>query len=104
VLPTIVVPVEAAATAVMNPALYTLLARGTPVGRSSTAQGLFGAVSTAALVVASVVAGALFERDTALPFWFFVVGMGVCFVVGLAIYRSARPSASAAPAGSPAVQ
>jgi DHA1 family multidrug resistance protein-like MFS transporter len=104
VLPTLVVPVEAAATAVMNPALFTLLARGTPVGRSSTAQGLFGAVSTAALVLASVVAGALFERDSGLPFWFFVVGMTVCFVIGLLIYRSARPSAAAAPASSPAIR
>ena len=104
ILPTLVVPVEAAATAVMNPALFALLARGTPVGRSSTAQGFFGAVSTAALVVASVVAGALFERDTGLPFWFFVVGMAVCLVIGLLIYRSARPTVAAAPASSPAVQ
>jgi DHA1 family multidrug resistance protein-like MFS transporter len=100
VLPTLVVPIEAGATAVMTPALYALLARGTPVGRSSTAQGLFGAVSTSALVVASVVAGVLFERGTGLPFWFFVVGMAVCFVIGLLVYRSASSSTAAVPAGS----
>ena len=40
----------------MLPALYTILGRGTPRGRASTAQGLFGAMSTLGLIVASVVA------------------------------------------------
>ena len=56
-VPSLVVPFEAAATAAMMPALYAMLARGTPRGRSSTAQGIFGATSTLALVVASVAAG-----------------------------------------------
>lgn len=110
-LPTLVVPVEAAATAAMTPALFAMLARGTPPGRASTAQGLFGAVSTLALIVASVVAGALFEAGTVmrdeegfalglgLPFWFFVVGMSVCLVVGLLIYRSAQPTVPVAQPG-----
>jgi MFS family permease len=93
-LPSFVVPFEAAATAVMAPALFAMVARGSPVGRSSTAQGLYGAVSTLALVVASVVAGALFELDIAYPFWFFVVGMAVCVVIGLLIYRGAQPAGS----------
>jgi MFS family permease len=109
VLPTLMVPVEAVATAAMLPALFAMLARGTPAGRASTAQGLYGATSTLALIVASVVAGALFETGTrlrdeqgfalglGLPFWFFVVGMGVCLVIGLLIYRSA-------PAPAPALQ
>ena len=91
---TLVAPIEAAATAAMMPALYTILGRGTPVGRSSTAQGLFGATSTLGLIVASVVAGALFEIDMSLPFVFFVVGIAVSMVVGLWLYRgipSARP-------------
>ncbi len=115
-LPTLVVPLEAAATAAMTPALFAMLAGGTPAGRASTAQGLFGATSTLALIVASVVAGALFERGSVmraeegftlglgLPFWFFVVGMAVCLVIGLLIYRSApapapalQPDAAAAP-------
>ena len=90
VLPTIVVPIEAAATAAMSPALFAMLARGTPRGRASTTQGLYGAVGTLALIVASLTAGSLFELGMGLPFWFFVVGMGVCVVVGLAIYRSAH--------------
>ncbi len=81
-----VAPVEAAATAAMMPALYTILGRGTPTGRSSTTQGLFGATSTLGLVVASVVAGTLFEVHIGLPFIFFVVGIAVSMVVGLLIY------------------
>ena len=67
-----------------------MLAKGTPAGRASTVQGLFGATATFALVVASLVAGQLFPLGTGLPFWFFVVGLAICLVVGLAIYRSAQ--------------
>ena len=92
-LPSFVVPLEAAATAAMTPALFAMVARGSPAGRSSTAQGIYGAVSTLALVVASVVAGALFEENLAYPFWFFIVGMVVCLVIGLLIYRGAPSTA-----------
>ncbi len=101
---TLIVPFEAIATAAMGPALFTMLARGTPRGRASTAQGLYGAVSTLAIILASIVAGALFEQEIDLPFWFFVVGVGVCLVLGLLIYRSAgvpavdvQPEAASAP-------
>ena len=90
-VPSIVVPFEAVATAAMLPALYAMLARGTPSGRSSTAQGIFGATSTLALVVASLAAGWLFDRGVGLPFWFFVAGMAVCLVAGVLIYRTAPP-------------
>jgi len=90
VLSTVVVPFEAAATAAIAPALFSMLAQGTPRGRSSTAQGFFGATSTLALVVASLAAGNLFEIGIGLPFWFFVVGLAVCTVAGLLIYRSGR--------------
>ncbi len=92
IVPTLMVPFEAAATAAMGPALYAMLAKGTPPGRSSTAQGLFGATATLALVVASLVAGNLFEVDIGLPFWFFVFGLALSLVVGLLIYRSSNPS------------
>jgi MFS family permease len=95
-VPTLAVPIEAAATAAMAPALYAMLAKGTPVGRSSTAQGLFGATATLALVVASLVAGNLFEIGIGLPFWFFVVGLALSLVAGLLIYRSADPSSGGA--------
>ena len=86
----------------MAPALYAMLAKGTPVGRSSTAQGLFGATATLALVVASLAAGNLFEIGIGLPFWFFVVGLALSLVVGLLIYRSANPSSGGAPVPAPA--
>ena len=87
-VPTLVVPVEAAATAAIGPALYSMLAQGTPPGRASTAQGLYGATSTLALVVASLAAGNLFEIGIGLPFWFFVAGLALSLMAGLAIYRS----------------
>ena len=100
IVPTLMVPFEAAATAAMAPALYAMLAKGTPPGRSSTAQGLFGATATLALVVASLVAGNLFEVGIGLPFWFFVFGLALSLVVGLLIYRSAdRSAGDAAPDG-----
>ena len=75
-----------------------MLAKGTPPGRSSTTQGLFGATATLALVVASLVAGNLFEVRIGLPFWFFVFGLALSLVVGLLIYRSAdRSDGGAAP-------
>jgi hypothetical protein len=37
-----------------------------------------------------------------LPFWFFVVGVSVCLVVGLLIYRGGRSVAVTAPAAGPA--
>jgi MFS family permease len=99
---TLIVPFEAVATAAMGPALFTMLARGTPAGRASTAQGLYGAVTTTALIVASIGAGALFEVDMDLPFWFFVVGVIVCLVVGLLIYRGGRSDVVTATAQGPA--
>ena len=86
VFPSIVVPFEAVAEAFLVPALFVIVAAGSPPGRSSTAQGLFGASSTIGLIVASLAAGALFARDPALPFWFFVVGASICMVIGLTIY------------------
>ena len=65
-------PIEATATAVLVTALFTLVAFGTPQGRSSTAQGIYGASGTIALIVASIAAGALWEQHAAWPFWFFV--------------------------------
>jgi predicted MFS family arabinose efflux permease len=94
-VPTLMVPIEAAATAAMAPALYSMLAQGTPPGRASTAQGLFGATSTLALVVASLAAGNLFEVGIGLPFWFFVGGLAIALVAGLAIYRSGQRAEAA---------
>ena len=64
--------VEATGFAVLFPALYAVVAAGSPTGRSSTAQGLFGAAGTIGFIVASLIAGQLAEIDIRLPFWMFV--------------------------------
>lgn len=90
VFPSVVVPFEAVAEAFVVPALFTLVAQGTPAGRSATAQGIFGASGTIALIVASLAAGILWERDPALPFVFFVVGLLITIAIGLLIDRAWR--------------
>jgi MFS family permease len=87
VFPSLVVPFEAVAEAFMNPALYAMVALGTPLGRSATAQGIFGAVGTIALIAASLAAGALWDLDRLWPFGFFVAGLGACLAVGALIHR-----------------
>jgi MFS family permease len=91
--PSVVVPIESIAEAFIVPALFTLVAQGTPAGRSATAQGIFGASGTVALIVASLSAGFLWERDPALPFVFFVVGILITVALGLLIDRSWRSRA-----------
>ena len=76
---------EGAGIAVAGPALYTIVGRGTPVGRSSTAQGLFGAAGTAGFIIASLVAGRLFEIARALPFYVMVGAQLATLVIGLVI-------------------
>jgi DHA1 family multidrug resistance protein-like MFS transporter len=102
ILPTLVVPIEAIATAAFMPAIFSMVASGTPPGRASAAQGLLGSTATIAVVIASLLAGVLFDTgDVGLPFVFFVAGMGVCLVVGLVIYRGgARTPVKAEVAGS----
>ena len=73
--------VEGTAAAFSSPALYTLVARAAPAGRSSTAQGLFGAAGTSGTIVASVAAGVLASVDLRLPF----VAMGLAMLVMLAV-------------------
>ncbi|MFL5776385.1 MAG: MFS transporter [Chloroflexota bacterium] len=77
--------VEATGFAALTPALYAIVAAGSPPGRASTAQGLFGGAGTIGFVAASLVAGFLAEIDIRLPFWFFSAVMLVCLVVGLLI-------------------
>jgi MFS family permease len=86
--PLLVVPVvffEGVSFALLGPALYAVVARGTPAGRSATTQGVYGAAGTLGTIVASIAAGALFAIDIHLPFYVFAVVMVVSLVVGLAI-------------------
>jgi MFS family permease len=78
--------VEATGFAMLNPALFSIVAAGSPVGRPSTAQGLYGAAGTLGFVIASLLAGTLAEMDIKLPFYVFAAVMTACttlaFLVG----------------------
>ena len=59
--------IEATGFAMLNPALYAVVAANSPVGRSSTAQGIFGAAGTVGFIVASLIAGVLAADEHRLP-------------------------------------
>ncbi len=97
--PLLVVPVvffEGVSFALLGPALYAVVARGTPAGRSATTQGVFGAAGTIGTIVASITAGILFTVDAHLPFYTFAVTMVGSLVAGLAVggreLRELRPA------------
>jgi MFS family permease len=79
--------VEGTAFAFASPALYMLVARASPPGRSSTAQGLFGAAGTIGTIVASLGAGMLAQQDMRYPFYAAGIGTGAALLLGLAIGR-----------------
>ena len=86
--PTFAVPlilVEATGFAMLNPALYAVVAANSPVGRSSTAQGLFGAAGTVGFIVASLIAGVLAETNIVYPMYVFSAVLTVTLVLGLLI-------------------
>ncbi len=77
--------VEGTMFAMASPALYLLVARASPPGRSSTAQGIFGAAGTIGTIIASLGAGAMAAVDLRLPFIVSGVGAMGTLVLGLAI-------------------
>jgi MFS family permease len=94
--------VEATGFAMLNPALYAIVAAGSPPGRSSTAQGIYGASGTMGFVVASLVSGGLAEVDIRLPFYVFAAVMFVSLVAGLAVGgRALRRVGGRSPAPAP---
>ena len=104
--PVLVIPVvifEGVSFGLLGPALYAVVARGTPAGRSATTQGVFGAAGTLGTIVAAITAGVLFTSDLHLPFYTFAVVMVVALVAGLAIGRGVlHPPAAAPDVGTPA--
>ncbi len=77
--------IEATGFAFLNPALYAVVAVNSPPGRSSTAQGLFGAAGTLGFIIASVTTGILAEQSILLPFYSFSVVMIVTLVIAIAV-------------------
>ena len=78
---------EGTAFAMAMPAIYLLVARSSPIGRTSTAQGVLGAAGTIGTIVASISAGLLADVDLRLPFWVTGTVTLVMLVVGLLLGR-----------------
>ena len=78
---------EGTAFAAASPAIYLLVARSSPVGRTSTAQGIIGASGTIATIAASLLAGYLASTDLRLPFWATGIVSLVALGIGLLIGR-----------------
>jgi MFS family permease len=79
--------VEATGFAMLNPALYAVVAASSPAGRSSTAQGLFGSAGTVGFIVASLIAGALASTNIVYPMYVFSVVLTSTLVIGLIVGR-----------------
>ena len=106
--PTLAVPlilIESTGFAFLNPALYAVVAANSPPGRSSTAQGLFGAAGTVGFIVASLVAGALAAENILYPLYVFSGVMTATLVLGLLIggsrLRARGSTVAAAPTPEP---
>ena len=77
--------VEATGSAIGSPALFTVIALGSPVGRASTSQGIVGASGTLGFVIASLVTGAAAAIDIRLPFYLFAVVMTTLSLAAFAV-------------------
>jgi MFS family permease len=77
--------VESTGFAMLNPALYAIVAAGSPAGRSSTAQGIYGAAGTSGFIIASLITGVLADPDIRVPFYVFAAVALSCLVIGLAV-------------------
>ncbi|MEW5990301.1 MAG: MFS transporter [Chloroflexota bacterium] len=79
------VALEAVGFSFLGPATYLVIARGTPEGRSSTAQGLTGAAGTVGTIVASLVAGVLAANDLSAPFLLGAVVASVLLIITIVV-------------------
>ena len=79
------VAIEAAGLAVAGPAIFAVVAAGSPRGRSSTAQGIYGAAGTLGTIFASVMTGYLAAVDIRYPFFVVAVVVAVALVVGFVV-------------------
>jgi MFS family permease len=91
---------EATGFAFLNPALYTVVAASSPRGRSSTAQGIYGAAGTVGFILASLIAGGLAEIDIRYPFYLFtaimLLTLALALAIGWPVFRRRVPAGRAA--------
>ena len=99
------VALEAVGWAFLGPATYAVIARGTPVGRSSTAQGVLGAAGTVGTITAALATGVMAAVDLDIPFYVGSAVVVLLLVLTLAVggraVRAMKPAATA-PASGPA--
>lgn len=104
--PVLAVPlilIEGIGFALLNPGLFSVVAASSPPGRSSTAQGLFGAAGTLGFIVASITTGILAERSILWPFYAFAIVMVVSLVVAVVVGGSSLRGTAAEPEQVPVV-
>jgi MFS family permease len=90
---------ESTGLAFLTPALYAVVAANSPPGRSSTAQGIFGAAGTIGFIVASLVAGVLAAEDILYPMYVFSAVMLATLIIGLLVGGRRLSTFSRHPAG-----
>jgi MFS family permease len=86
VMPAVAATFEAAFAAMLGTALFAMVASGSPEGRTALAQGIYGSVGTSAIIVSTMLSGALYEAGRTLPFWFFAGTIAGTFVLGMLVY------------------
>ncbi|MEO8461754.1 MAG: MFS transporter [Chloroflexota bacterium] len=90
------VALEGVGFSFLSPATYLVIARGTPPGRSSTAQGLVGSAGTVGTIVSALAAGALAASDLNAPFFVGAGVVGALLIITLLVagrsLRAMRPA------------
>ncbi len=91
----VVIVFEGISVAFLSPSLFAVVASGSPRGRSSTAQGIFGGAGTVGFIIAALATGAIASVNLRLPFFVFAAVMTVFLILGLVVggdRLSVRPS------------
>ena len=86
IMPAVAATIESAFAAMLGTALFAMVAAGSPQGRTSLAQGIYGSVGTTAIIVSTMASGALYELGRSLPFWFFAGTVALTFALGMIVY------------------
>jgi MFS family permease len=94
------IAIEGTGFALLGPATFAVIAAGSPIGRSSTAQGIAASFGTLATISASIIAGPLADVDLRYPFWVGAAFATVLVLVTLLVDggRIGRRFASPSPA------
>lgn len=90
-----IVAIEAVGFSFLGPATYAVIGRGTPDGKSSTAQGLLGSAGTIGTIVAALATGVLAAVDLNAPFFVGAIVIVLLLILTLVtsgpVLRSMRP-------------